>query len=57
LVETVKSKRMPCFAPKIPNFCMTLYSNILNIFINNDDFKLQTEIKLKILEQIQYLNF
>jgi hypothetical protein len=34
---------------KIPNFCMLLAGNIGNNFLNNANFKFQTETKLKIL--------
>jgi hypothetical protein len=56
-LKIVKSKWMPYFAPTFPNFCMTLDWNILNNFLNYDDFKFPIEFKIKFLEQIQYLNF
>jgi hypothetical protein len=55
-LKLVKSKWMPYLAPKIANVCMKLVWRILNNFLNCADFKFPTEIKLKILEQIQYLN-
>jgi hypothetical protein len=55
-LKFVKSKWMPYLDKQIPNFCMNLYCNVLNNFLNCADFKFPTKIKLKILEQIQYLN-
>jgi hypothetical protein len=55
--QIVKSKRLPYLAPKIPNFCMRIDLSIVNNFRNCVDLKFQTETKLNILEQIQYLNF
>jgi hypothetical protein len=43
-------------APQIPNFCMWLAWYIMKKILNCADMKFPTEIELKILEQIQYLN-
>jgi hypothetical protein len=56
LVQLVKSKHVPYFTPKIPNFFVKLDWNIRNNFINCADFRFPTESMLKILEQIQNLN-
>jgi hypothetical protein len=39
-LKLVKSKWMPYFAPKIPNYCVILSWNILSNFLNCTDFKL-----------------
>jgi hypothetical protein len=49
-------KQMLFIAPKNFKFCVRLYWSILNIFFNCANFKFSTEILLKFLEQIQYLN-
>jgi hypothetical protein len=54
-LKLVQLKWMPYHTPKIPNFCMRLEWNILNNFLNCFNFTFPTKIKLKILEQIQYL--
>jgi hypothetical protein len=40
----------------ILKFCMRLDCSILHIFLNCADFKFPTDLILKLLEQIQYLN-
>jgi hypothetical protein len=55
--KLAKSERLPCLAPKIPNFCMRLVRNIMHNISDCSDFKFQIETKLKILEHIPYLNF
>jgi hypothetical protein len=47
---------MPYRAPKISNFCMRLDWGIINNFINCSNIQFATELELKILEQVQYLN-
>jgi hypothetical protein len=47
---------MPYKIPKIRIFCMRLDGSVLNNFLNSDNFKLLTDLMLKILKQIQYLN-
>jgi hypothetical protein len=47
---------MPSIIPKIPKIWMRLDCSILHNFIIHADYILPIEIKLKILEQIQYLN-
>jgi hypothetical protein len=54
--QLVRSKWRPYHALKIPNFCMMVVWTIVNNILDCEDFKFQTETKLKIPEQIQYLN-
>jgi hypothetical protein len=55
-VKLVNSILMPYPTPKILKFCMKLDWSILNNSLNCADFKFPTEVMLKIMEQIQYLN-
>jgi hypothetical protein len=47
---------MPSSDPKIPKFCMRLDWSVLHNFTNCANFKFPTEIMLKFMEKIQYLN-
>jgi hypothetical protein len=48
---------MPYLPPKIPHFCMLPDWGIVNNFISCANIQFSIELELKILEQIQHLNF
>jgi hypothetical protein len=52
-----KSKWVSKLTPKIPNFYMWVACDIMNIFTKCAGIQVQTHVELKILEQIQHLNF
>jgi hypothetical protein len=58
IIQTNSNLKMeaPYSTPNIPNFSMWLSWDIMNNFLNCADIQFLTQLELKILEQIQYLN-